>query len=405
MARHEISPVQIRGLILLLVLGPLIPTALMLRLMFVMVEDARTETRDQMKRAYDASLELVTNSLTHQLETTPPSRVDAPRQIVKFYRGYLEPGAVIRVVDETGKALTASHPPKESPLATAKLGAPFAGWKVEIYPLANNPLMSTSDDGIAYFIWPVALAVGANLVIAGAAGFALHRQLRMQELKNSTLATVTHEFKTPVASMRMLLDTLIEGRYRGEDQMRDYLGLLAKENLRLGRLIENFLALSRMEHGVHVFHRESVDPNKVAQTALDAMRLKTGGESLIEFRPEQNLPRILADSDALDIVLMNLLDNAWKYTGEEKKISLSTQLTDNSVEFAVEDNGQGIEKSEHQKIFRRFYQVDQKLTRNAEGAGLGLSIVKHIVEAHGGRVSVESGLGRGSRFLVTIPVA
>jgi len=104
------------------------------------------------------------------------------------------------------------------------------------------------------------------------------------------------------------------------------------------------------------------------------------------------------------MALLNLLENAWKYTGDEKRITVETKREGDRIVFAVADNGIGISRAEQANIFKRFYQVDQKLTRSAEGCGLGLSIVKHIAEAHGGAVSVESELGRGIRFLVSIPV-
>ncbi|HWB59397.1 MAG TPA: sensor histidine kinase, partial [Chthoniobacteraceae bacterium] len=134
----------------------------------------------------------------------------------------------------------------------------------------------------------------------------------------------------------------------------------------------------------------------------DAMSVKTDGQR-IETRTAENLPPVLADRDALAMALLNLLENAWKYTGDEKRVTVETGRDGDRVVFAVTDNGIGIDKAEQANIFKRFYQVDQKLSRSAEGCGLGLSIVKHIAEAHGGSVSVESELGKGSRFLLSIP--
>lgn len=395
-----------RGLLLLLVLGPLIPTALMLRLMFASVEEARQETREQTTRSYQASLNLMTRSLERQWETTAPPRAEAPEKIVKFFETYLkpvEPGAEIRLLDENGRELTGGLQPGGMPVAFTVFNTPFTGWKAELY-LNRNALAGTTNDDIALFAWTAGLAVLANLVIAGTAGFAVHRQMKMHELKNSTLATVTHEFKTPVASMRVLLDTLLEGRYRNDGQLREYLELAARENHRLARLVENFLTLSRIERGVHTFRREPVDPAEIVQTAIDAMSVKSNGYH-IESRPGENLPPVLGDRDSLNVALLNLLENAWKYTGEDKRIAVETSREGGNVVFAVTDNGIGIDKAEQTNIFKRFYQVDQKLTRSAEGCGLGLSIVKHIAEAHGGSVSVQSGLGKGSRFLLSIPAA
>jgi signal transduction histidine kinase len=117
------------------------------------------------------------------------------------------------------------------------------------------------------------------------------------------------------------------------------------------------------------------------------------------------LPEILADRDALAMVLVNLLDNAVKYSGDEKRIDLRARDASGRVFFSIQDNGIGLSKSERKNVFRRFYQVDQKLSRSRGGCGLGLALVQHIIEAHGGRVDINSQLGRGSTFTVSIPIA
>jgi len=402
---HEISPGQIRGLLLLLVLGPLLPTALMLRLMIETVQSARRETRNETEQAYGQSLSFVTNSLNHQWEISPPpSKKDAPGRIFKFYHSAFDPSVIIRLVDEQGQSLSGNWQPHKEPIASTSLGTPFSGWKAQLFLQGKNPVIDSTDDEIVLFAWRVGITVAANLLIACTAGFALHRQMKMQELKNSTLATVSHELKTPLASMRLLLDTLLEGRYRGDDQLREYLELAVHENFRLSRLIENFLTLSRIEHGIYAFRKEPVAVQEVIQSAINSLNLKPGHTN-IDSRPDESLPSVMADRDSLSMVLVNLLENAWKYTGEDKHIAVETKRDGDRIVFIVEDNGIGINKAELAKIFQRFYQVDQKLNRSAEGCGLGLSIVKRIVDAHGGTISVESELGKGTRFLVGIPVA
>ena len=117
------------------------------------------------------------------------------------------------------------------------------------------------------------------------------------------------------------------------------------------------------------------------------------------------LPNMLADGDAMVVVLVNLLDNAVKYTGDEKRIDLRARNASGRVFISIQDNGIGLSKSECKNVFRRFYQVDQKLSRSRGGCGLGLALVQHIVEAHGGRVNVNSQLGRGTTFTVSVPIA
>jgi signal transduction histidine kinase len=402
MAQHEISQGQIRGLLLLLVLGPLIPTALMLRLMFESVRAARSETRDRIAEMYQQSLATAVNSLNRQWESAPPRRNEAPEKIAAHFRSVFDPSVSVRLADEHGATLAGGNATRDEPLATTELGSLFPGWRLELRLLGRSAVIDSTEEQISVFLWTAGIAVAANLVIAAAAGCALHRQMKLQELNNSSLANVSHELRTPLASMRVLLETLRDGRYRDEEQLRDYLDLAVRENSRLGRLIENFLTLSRIERGTHVFNNEPVAPGEIVHAALDALNLKTDtGE--IEYAPGENLPPIPADRDALTMALVNLLENAVKYTGEKKRIVIGTRLDGSSVVFSVGDNGIGIDRTEQSKIFRRFYQVDQKLTRASGGCGLGLSIVKQIADAHGGTVSVESELGKGSRFFVSIP--
>ena len=230
-------------------------------------------------------------------------------------------------------------------------------------------------------------------------------QQRLTRMKNDFVATVTHELKTPLASTRLFIDTLLEGRCRDEQQQREYLELIARENKRLSRLIDNFLTFSRMERNKKSFKFEDVEPARIANIATDAVRenyASSGCRLSVEIADD--LPPVVADEDAMVTVLLNLLDNACKYSNGEKRIDLHVFKDAEAVCFEVKDNGIGMAKRELSKIMDRFYQVDQSLTRKVGGAGLGLSIVQFIAEAHGATIDVESELGNGSVFTVKTPV-
>jgi len=233
--------------------------------------------------------------------------------------------------------------------------------------------------------------------------FVFQNQIKMNRLKNDFIATVTHELKTPLASMRVLVDTLLEGNYEGQQTATEYLQLVANENKRLTHLIDSFLTFSRMERNKQVFDFQPTAPKEIAVAAAEAMGAKLSGDNCrFEYSIGENLSTISADSDAMVTVLANLLENAYKYTNSNKRIQLKVYEEDGVVYFAVKDNGVGLTVRAQRKIFNRFYQVDSRLSRRAEGCGLGLSIVKFIVDAHKGTIEVESKAGEGSTFTVKV---
>lgn len=288
--------------------------------------------------------------------------------------------------------------------AISPLGPELPGWRLAL-SLDERSLFNTQ----AAKRLKMHVAV-ASLVIASLSGLAiliargLSRQVAMARLKNDLVATVSHELKTPLAAMRALVDTLLETERFDERTTREYLQLLAQENARLSRLIDNFLTFSRLERKKFKFVFAPLQPQTVVDGALAALGDRRHSQSCqIEARSADHLPTILGDADALVTALLNLLDNAWKYSGDQKRIALLTEARGGRVCFSVEDNGIGISRDESRHIFRRFYQADQRLSRTAGGCGLGLSIVHSIVEAHRGSVSVASEVGQGSTFTMEIP--
>jgi signal transduction histidine kinase len=181
--------------------------------------------------------------------------------------------------------------------------------------------------------------------------------------------------------------------------------LTVKENERLSRMIENFLTFSRMERNKVAFTIVDAKPAAIASDAIESVKTKFATHDChLAVDIADNLPEMQADHDAIVTVLVNLLDNACKYTTDDKRVSLRIFPDDGYVCFAVSDNGIGLARRHIRRIFDRFYQVDSSLTRKAEGCGLGLSIVKFIVDAHKGKITVESKRGQGSTFTVRLPI-
>ncbi len=294
---------------------------------------------------------------------------------------------------------------KKMPVPPQDAGELLPGWRLALDFRNGDPLAEASARQTRFYLWMGVGVVAIIGVLAVMVARYVAAQVRLARLKDDLVSTVSHELKTPVASMRVLLDTLSAGRERDEAHRQRYLHLATKENQRLGHLVENFLVFSRLERGQQQFVFTALSPQELVRTAVDA-----GGEKFTapdcqlttQFAPA--LPAIRGDADALSTVLVNLLDNACKYTNGEKHIEVRAYAEGEQVVFAVTDNGIGIAPEEQRKIFGRFYQVDQSLTRQRGGCGLGLSIVQSIVRAHGGVVEVESEPGKGSTFRVKIPI-
>ena len=311
-----------------------------------------------------------------------------------------------RILDRNGTFVGGTEEPTGESFVTAPVSKYFPGWKIELYFEGVDVSKRAASRQIAVYTWTAVLVIILILVSGGFAGQAVGKQIKLNRLKNDFIATVSHELKTPLASMRVLADTLLEGNYKDQKQATEYLQLICKENKRLSGLIDNFLTFSRMERNKQAFETVKTSPASIARDAADAVKTKFN-KGRCEFKViiGDDLPDVLADQDAMVTVLVNLLDNAYKYSYDDKHIELRVFRDNGSVRFCVRDNGIGIPRRSVKKIFKRFFQVDRSLSREAEGCGLGLSIAKFIVDAHKGSISIESKPGAGTTFTVKLPAA
>jgi len=309
-----------------------------------------------------------------------------------------------RILDNLGNFAAGLQNPGGRPFVTlAGMGRFMPEWSAELYFTDAEVFENAGKRQAAIYTWTAVLVILLIVAAGAVAGQTVGRQIKLNRLKNDFIATITHELKTPLSSMRVLVDTLLEGNYSDQQQATEYLQLISKENLRLSRLIDNFLTFSRMERNKQAFDIAPARPAEIAADAVEAVRAKFSKPNCrFDVEIDQPLPDILADHDAMVTVLVNLLDNAYKYTNDEKRIKLKVFTEDNSVCFSVSDNGIGMPHRAVKRIFNRFYQVDRSLSRSAEGCGLGLSIVKFIIDAHNGRITVESRAGQGSTFVVKL---
>ena len=283
-------------------------------------------------------------------------------------------------------------------------GPALPGWRIAFTLLDTKPFDEAAHGRMVSYLWAGFLVVGAIAGTGILAGQSLRRQWRLARLKTDLLAAVSHELRTPLASMQLLVEALLDENKFEPEKTRDYLELMAEENRRLSRLIGNFLTFSRIERNRQRFEFTETKPADVVRGAVQAMGERLHGPACnLEIDVAPGLPALRADRDALVTVLLNLLDNAHKYTPSDRRIVVQAYREGSNVVFAVKDNGIGIAAREQKRIFRRFYQIDRRLTRETGGCGLGLSIVDFIVRAHGGEVRVESSPGAGSTFRVLTP--
>ncbi len=404
MTPHEIKPKQLRALLLLLVLLPLIPTVLMVRFVLDLVEIDRSTALERLANA--SAQTLAKSEMAFAKHIGGRATAVSAQDVAEFYQSLTDGDNSVGILDESGRLVAGIARGRSALLAQGTLQNLSLPWSVEIFLANPDPLNAGVKDRMKHYIWTLIVSIAAVAAIAITAAITVGRQIALHELKTTSVATVAHELRTPLASMRMLVDTLREGRYRGESQLQEYLDMVASENLRLSRLIDNFLTLSRLERNEHAITLQPTPAREVIEDAVHAMRAKLEVPGChFTFDPGESLPDMLADRDALVVVLVNLLDNAVKYTGEDKRIDLRARDASGRIFISIQDNGIGLSKSERKNVFRRFYQVDQKLSRSRGGCGLGLALVQHIVEAHGGRVDVNSQLGRGTTFTVSVPIA
>lgn len=254
--------------------------------------------------------------------------------------------------------------------------------------------------GVLILTFCVTLLVGSILLV-----FWLKKASDLSTLQLDFLSKVSHEFKTPLTSIRMFTETLAE-RLLTDEQRQRCLSMLQQETHRLESMIGRLLDFGRMEAGNMVYHRQPESVPEVIDATLRAfepIRLREHVNLSVQVAPE--LPPVLADREMMSQALLNLLHNAVKYGGEDRSIELACKQLNGRVAISVSDRGPGIPRNERRRIFDRFYRIDDRLSRTQEGSGLGLAIVRHVVQAHGGRVIVRNRPQGGAEFQILLPAA
>jgi signal transduction histidine kinase len=308
----------------------------------------------------------------------------------------------------------ASEPNEAMLLAGAeqKAGSSFAqdaiGFEVKFYLTSREQMLAAERRREKLF---GALVLGSALTALVGLFFArraFRRQHELNELKTNFVSSVSHELRAPIASVRLMAENLERGSVAGAEKQGEYFKFIGQECRRLSSLIENVLDFSRIEQGRKQYEFEPTDLAALMETTVKLLqpyaaekgvRLETKLE-IGNYKLEMEL-----DGRAIQQALVNLIDNAVKHSpkGESVIVAIKSDDADRTARLSVADHGAGIPAAEHEKIFERFYRLGSELRRETQGIGIGLSIVRHIVVAHGGRVMVESELGKGSRFTIILP--
>lgn len=230
---------------------------------------------------------------------------------------------------------------------------------------------------------------------------------RVEEIRKDFVANVSHELRTPLTAIQGFAETLLNGGLEDQQNNRRFIEIIRNHASRLARLTEDLLELSKIEAGKLPMDLQNVDVTELIAPAVElAQDIATKKRVAVNFiRPLVGFATVKADAALLREVLRNLLDNAVQYTPSNGRIEVSTKSNGSFAIITVADTGIGIPQAEHHRIFERFYRVDAARSRDMGGTGLGLAIAKHIVEAHGGQIWVESEIGSGSKFHFSIPLA
>jgi len=230
------------------------------------------------------------------------------------------------------------------------------------------------------------------------------REMTLARLKSDFVANVSHELRTPLALIRLYAETLELGRLTAKEKYQEYFRIIREESERLTALINNILDFSRIEAGRKEYEFQETNLGELVHSTLESYRFQIQQNGFaFEENISPDLPPMRVDREAIARSLLNLVNNALKYSKDRKFIGVSLYRADSSINLEVQDRGIGIPANEQDKIFEKFYRCGDPLVHNVKGSGLGLSLVRHIARAHGGEVLVESEPEKGSKFTIALP--
>ncbi|HEX2062192.1 MAG TPA: HAMP domain-containing sensor histidine kinase, partial [Thermoanaerobaculia bacterium] len=373
----------------------------------------------KMWRVADPVLHVDERDPRHRIILRPV--VDGSLHVVGVAGVILEPGLSKAAMTTIGKRLLKERYPRNGKslriaerfprpngsgqdYITLPLSFVFTNWRAGIRDLCNSPEQMAAYNFRNNVMW----TGGAFVVLLGAVGLSLGavaRQMRLSQMKSDFVSNVSHELRTPLSSIRVFGEYMRLGRVEKPEKVRQYGEYIEAESRRLTQLINNILDFSKIESAEKKYRFCETDIAQLVEQTVAAFEVPLRDHGVVISFEADPVPPLNVDRDAIGQVLMNLLDNAVKYSNGRKDIDVRVRATPSEVRISVRDYGIGIPAVEQKKIFEKFYRVGSTLVHDVKGSGLGLSIVKHVVEAHGGRVELTSTPGSGSTFTLVLPAA
>ncbi len=359
---------------------------------YLLIAEPRSETTEDGRAAWGLLLD--PGILESRLVSTLQSQA-APEQVRWALRG------------SAGEVREASGP-LEAGVPAIRSGLPggVPPFTIELFPSDAGFVQTflTSRRGVffyAFFLLAGILIFGFTLTVR-----TVSHQLALARMQSDFVSTVSHEFKSPLTAVRQIAEMLQSDKVSSEEKRRQYYDVLVEQSERLSLLIDRVLDFAKMDSGHHTFDVQPVDVGPFLETLVSRAQQRVSHEGfVVRSEIDPSLPTVALDADAIGQAVTNLIDNGIKYSGDSKEIVVRGFAENGHAVIAVQDFGIGLDQKEKARVFERFYRGGggNELTRSIKGTGLGLTLVKQIVEGHGGRVEAESELGRGSTFYIRLP--
>jgi len=393
---------------LIFIISIVIPTALLAYFGLGAVRSERSIIERNMRARYKTMADIVASEIKTALAKVPLDLKENKKAIepVLLEQASIFSGEVM-IFDADNRPLNAGLKKQINGAVFMRplKGLPYTVAVYERYPL---PVLEKAEEKKKLLSFYVTLIASSAIFILGGGFFtlwALSREWRLAELKSEFVADFSHELRRPLTSIRMFSEMLKEGRVPDEEKKRRYYGIITGESERLAHLANNILDFSRIERGRKVYDFKHEDIAGIVRETVGRFKTYLVDKARpVTLNTKGDIPGLKIDGYSISEALLNLLTNAAKYSPADREITVNLAKAGKDVIIEVIDRGIGISPKDKKKIFNKFYRSSQKQVTQTEGTGLGLALVKYIVQAHRGRVKVESEPGKGSKFSLILPI-